>query len=76
MASTVAASATDALNATRCPLCGNANQCAMEIECITGLEQPPCWCTTVRFEADLLAKIPAAQRNLACICAACARQTS
>lgn len=61
---------------TRCPLCGTANQCAMEVERETGTKQPPCWCTTMRFDAELLMRIPQEQRNLACICAACARQTS
>lgn len=61
------------LDATRCPLCGSANQCAMEIERATGMQQPPCWCSTVRFDAELLARIPQEQRNLACVCAACAQ---
>lgn len=56
-----------------CPLCGQGNQCAMEIEKTTGEKQPPCWCTHVAFDADLLARIPSESRNQACICAACAR---
>ena len=27
-----------------CPLCGQPNECAMEIERATGVKQPPCWC--------------------------------
>lgn len=61
------------LNPNLCPLCGKLNRCAMEVERATGAKQPPCWCTQVNFEADLLAKIPAEQRNLACVCAACAQ---
>jgi hypothetical protein len=56
----------------RCPLCGATNACAMETERATGVVQPPCWCMTVDFSADLLARVPEAQRRLACICARCA----
>ena len=59
-----------------CPLCAQPNQCAMEIECATGQKQPPCWCTQARFSAELLARIPEAARNQACICAACARASA
>ena len=56
-----------------CPLCGQPNQCAMEIERATGVRQPPCWCMEVDFTAELLAKVPQDAKNRACICAACAR---
>jgi hypothetical protein len=46
----------------------------MEVERETGQKQPPCWCTQASFSADLLARIPDAQRNQACICARCAAQ--
>ncbi|MES2974505.1 MAG: cysteine-rich CWC family protein [Pseudomonadota bacterium] len=55
-----------------CPLCGQANRCAMEVERETGVRQPPCWCTQASFSAELLSRIPPASRNKACICAACA----
>ncbi len=57
---------------TRCPLCAQPNQCAMELEKTTGQAQPPCWCTTVNFEVALLAQVPDAARRQACICQACA----
>jgi hypothetical protein len=60
--------------ANRCPLCGQANRCAMEVERTTGQKQPPCWCTQVDFSADLLARVPADRQRLACICADCARK--
>ncbi len=60
-------------NPALCPLCGQGNLCAMEIEKATGEKQPPCWCTHASFDADLLARIPPESRNQACICAACAR---
>ena len=55
-----------------CPLCGQANQCAMERQRATGQAQPPCWCTQAQFPAGLLAQVPPSQRGQACICAACA----
>lgn len=59
--------------ATECPLCGAANQCAMERERTTGEKQPPCWCTQVAFPQNLLARVPADAKARACICEACAR---
>jgi hypothetical protein len=61
------------LQPDRCPLCGQPNQCAMELERITGEKQPPCWCTQVDFSAELLARVPADKQHLACICSHCAR---
>ena len=59
-------------DATRCPLCGKANRCAMEVERETGEKQPPCWCMQVDFSAALIASVPQASRGTACICEACA----
>ena len=56
---------------TRCPLCGGDNRCAMEIERATGQAQPPCWCLSVSFAPELLARLPAQAEGLACICARC-----
>lgn len=55
-----------------CPLCGQANRCAMEVQRETGVPQGDCWCTQVDFSAELLARVPPAAQRLACICAACA----
>jgi hypothetical protein len=60
---------------TFCPLCGQANRCAMEVERETGVKQPPCWCMQADFSEELLGRVPAAARRTACICAACARGT-
>ncbi|CAN7668963.1 cysteine-rich CWC family protein [Variovorax sp. LjRoot290] len=57
---------------SRCPLCGEANRCAMEIERETGQVQPPCWCMQTDFDRAVLARVPAEMRGLACICARCA----
>ena len=54
-----------------CPVCGQPNQCAMEVQKATGLEQQPCWCTHVDLSLDLLAKIPPELRGKACVCPGC-----
>ncbi len=56
-----------------CPLCGKLNQCAMEVERVTGVTQPPCWCTQVNFAPALLERIAPEARGKACICQACAQ---
>jgi hypothetical protein len=37
-----------------------------------GDHDAPCWCTQVGFAPELLARVPAAARGLACICRRCA----
>jgi len=48
----------------------------MEIERETGQPQPACWCMEVDFSEALLARVPEAQRRLACICKRCAAQAA
>jgi len=48
----------------------------MERARTSGEAQPPCWCTQVDFSAELLARVPAQARRLACICPACARRAA
>jgi hypothetical protein len=36
------------------------------------VDGPPCWCVAATFGDALLARVPAAARGRACICAACA----
>lgn len=57
-----------------CPLCGDLNRCANEVERETGIPQGACWCTTTIFDPALLERIPAQARRLACVCARCAAQ--
>ena len=68
---TMQAMSTTPTDPTRCPLCGGDNRCAMEQARATGQAQPPCWCTTQRFPAELLARLPAEAAGKACICAGC-----
>ncbi len=63
------------INTSLCPLCGNANQCAMELEKETGVKQAACWCVGMDFSADLLARLPVSAQGQACICAVCAAKT-
>lgn len=59
--------------ASICPLCGKENKCANEIEKATGVKQEPCWCTEVKFDSDLLARVPEELVRKACICRECAQ---
>lgn len=59
--------------AALCPLCGQPNRCAMELERETGVKQGACWCTGVDFSRELLARVPPEAQRRACICPACAR---
>ena len=52
-----------------CPLCGGPNGC---VPARCGHFDAPCWCRAASFSADLLARVPVAQRGLVCICAGCA----
>lgn len=63
--------ATPLIDPNLCPLCGQTNQCAMEIERTTGIKQPPCWCTQATFTAALIARIPEKSQGKACVCSAC-----
>ena len=57
---------------TVCPLCGAANQCAMEIAKTTGRPVEQCWCVDAVFTPELLAKVPQAAQGMACVCPVCA----
>ena len=63
---------TPPIDPSRCPLCGQANRCALEIERETGRKQASCWCMQADFSAELLDNVPLERRGLACICASCA----
>lgn len=61
-----------AIDPTQCPLCGQANRCAMEVARETGAAQPPCWCMGATFPPSLHGNLPAKARGKACVCASCA----
>ena len=45
------------IDMTLCPLCGQSNNCAIEIEKSTAQKQEPCWCVSVEFPKELLAQL-------------------
>ncbi|MFO1488424.1 MAG: cysteine-rich CWC family protein [Verrucomicrobiota bacterium] len=61
---------TQPVNAARCPLCGQANQCQL---CTGDAYKGSCWCLSLSIPDELLARVPAEQRNRACLCAGCVK---
>lgn len=58
------------LDPSRCPVCGDQNGCAAVA---AGRERcTDCWCFRVTIPAEALARVPAAARDRACLCARCA----
>jgi hypothetical protein len=55
-----------------CPVCGQPNQCAMEIAKAKGNPVEECWCASMVFTPEILAKVPPQALNKACICKKCA----
>ena len=53
--------------AQQCPLCGQANGCAVA----QGLLAAQCWCMTATLDTAALAQVPEAERGQRCICPAC-----
>ena len=49
----------------RCPLCGNFNDCGV------AAGQESCWCFTEAVPAEILKRIPAEARGIACVCRRC-----
>ena len=58
----------DTSDTTKCPLCGEANECAMA----AGRSPETCWCMTESMDPDALASIPPEAQGKVCICARCA----
>ena len=57
------------IDPSRCPLCGQPNQCA---QCDPAASQP-CWCFSASVPAEALEAIAEPLRNRACLCPRCAR---
>lgn len=60
------------ISTSACPLCGQGNGCQMAL----GGDVQGCWCQSVHFSTDLLARVPAAAQGRACVCAACAQASA
>lgn len=58
---------------TKCPFCGQDNNCASEIAKQTGEPEKPCWCLNETFSEELLATIPEPAKDKACICIDCCK---
>ncbi|HUD83911.1 MAG TPA: cysteine-rich CWC family protein [Candidatus Saccharimonadales bacterium] len=56
------------LDAGRCPLCGQPNECQL---CTAAAYKGPCWCAKAEMPHALLAQVPVELRNRACICHNC-----
>lgn len=56
----------------RCPLCGLDNACAMSAAKGDPAACEGCWCRDARIPTAVLAQVPAAARDRACICRRCA----
>lgn len=51
----------------KCPLCGESNQCAVAAD----PNAIACWCESVTFPDELLAKMPADAVRKSCVCQKC-----
>ena len=60
-------------NALICPLCQAVNRCASAASTnrSSADKAADCWCMALVIPPTLLAQVPSAQRNRACICATC-----
>jgi hypothetical protein len=59
-----------------CPVCGAANQCAMEISKATGKPLERCWCVDAVFTPELLESLPEASKGKACVCVVCSSKAN
>ena len=55
---------------TRCPLCGQSNQCAQTDPARAGQD---CWCFAVPIDPAALARIPPREIDRSCLCPRCAQ---
>ena len=53
-----------------CPLCGRPNQCALAAD----PNATKCWCDSVEFPHELLAKIPENAVRKTCVCKKCLKE--
>ena len=51
---------------SRCPLCGRP------IECGAARGESDCWCQSVTIPQEVLDRVPAEARGVACVCRRCA----
>ena len=63
------------IDPSKCPICGDPNQCAQEIAKATGTPPERCWCITATFSSEVLDRVPEEAKNKACICSKCVSAT-
>ncbi|HUL76591.1 MAG TPA: cysteine-rich CWC family protein [Vicinamibacteria bacterium] len=56
----------ESVDPCRCPLCGEDNDCGM------AKGKATCWCFFVTIPRDVLDRVPAEAKGIACVCRACA----
>ena len=61
----------ESLDPSVCPLCGVANQCAMEIAKATGKPLERCWCVDAVFTPELLESLYEESKGNTCVCFTC-----
>jgi hypothetical protein len=54
-------------SATRCPLCGNANDCG------AAAGKGDCWCWSAVIPDEAIARVPEDLRGKICVCQRCAQ---
>ncbi|QNP50315.1 cysteine-rich CWC family protein [Diaphorobacter aerolatus] len=59
----------EASDTSHCPLCGQANECAI----VAGYPPESCWCMKESISPEALARVPDEQQGKSCICPQCAR---
>ncbi|SDC90790.1 CubicO group peptidase, beta-lactamase class C family [Paenibacillus sp. UNCCL117] len=57
-------------DASRCPLCGQANECAL----LSGERIEACWCFRASIPSELLQRIPDSRRGKSCVCPSCVEE--
>jgi hypothetical protein len=65
---TATQSADDRRDASRCPLCGEPNRCAIA----AGVVDEPCWCTQIELAPGALEALAPDERGKRCLCPRCA----
>ena len=59
---------TVSIDACVCPICGEPNQCAIELAKVSDTPIEECWCISVKISEETLSKVPHHLLNKACIC--------
>lgn len=59
------------INQRACPFCDGDNNCESENAKAEGRPENPCWCRNYTFSEEVLARVPEAAKDKACICEGC-----